>query len=224
MTNPITSHNITTNSILAELNVFYLNGEHEDAVMVRIAVEGNIGSGKSSALAALALAFPDVPTFPEPVDEWTDLLQLFYSSPAEWALAFSLKVLLTFREPGAIDTCIVERSPLASRHVFSQILYNDGSLMQQEWELFKEYHDLMAWKPDVFIYVDTPVHACLDRIRERGRPGESVIDEQYLRRIEFQYANMLRYVNIPVVKVDGTLPQHELHAAIQAAVQKILEP
>lgn len=189
---------------------------------MRVSVEGNIGSGKSECLAALSSAFPTVPTFPEPVEKWTDLLDLYYASPAEWALPFALKVLLSFREPAAHETCIVERSPLASRHVFSQLLYNQGILNCHEWELFKEYHDLLAWKPDVVLYIDTPTDVCLKRIADRGRACEATIDLDYLKRVDFQYANMLRYAEVPVVKFDGTLPTAELHAAVAAEAAKYL--
>ena len=189
---------------------------------MRIAVEGNIGGGKSEALAALATAFPALPVFTEPVDEWTDLMQLFYAAPAEWALAFSLKVLLSFRQPAGVATCLVERSPLATRHVFSQLLYNDGSLTHHEWELFKEYHDVLAWKPDAILYIDTPVDVCRDRIQQRGRGAERAIEEDYLRRVDFQYTNMLRFVDVPIVRFDGTLPPAELHAAMAAEVRKLI--
>lgn len=179
---------------------------------MRISVEGNIGSGKSECLDALAAAFPNVPCYPEPVQEWGELLELFYKCPADWALSFSLKVLLGFRDASRREVCIVERSPMASRHVFSQLLYNDGTLSVQEWELFKDYHRELGWEPGVVFFVDTPAAVCLERIASRGRSCEAGIDIDYLRRVEFQYANMLRYTDVPVVRFDGTLPPAELHA------------
>lgn len=184
---------------------------------MRLSIEGNIGSGKSSCINALETAFPTVPCFPEPVEKWSDLLALYYASPPDWAFPFSMKVLLSFRAPARHPTCIVERSPLASRHVFSQLLYNEGILNCHEWELFKEYHDVLAWKPDLIFFVDTPADTCLERISRRGRDCEKGIDLPYLRRVEFQYANMLRYADVPVVRFDGTLPPEELHALMVRA-------
>lgn len=189
---------------------------------MRLSVEGNIGSGKSDALKALATAFPAVPVFPEPVEQWAELLDLYYASPAEWSLPFSLKVLLSFREPARADTCIVERSPLASRHVFSQVLYNESLLNQQEWDLFKEYHDVLAWKPGVIFYIDTPADVCMERIRSRGRACEAGITLEYLSKVDFQYGNMLRFAGVPTVRFDGTLPPAELHAAIVAEARTYL--
>ena len=197
-----------------------------DTVMkaLKVSIEGNIGSGKSSVLAALATALPDCPVFTEPVDEWTDLLDIFYASPAEWGLAFSLKVLLSFREPAKRDMCLIERSPLACRHVFSQLLYNDGSLTQHEWDLFKEYFDLLAWTPDVIVYIETPVDLCMERIQVRGRAAEKSLDAEYLNRVEHQYTNMLRFVNVPIIRLDGTLSLPELQRAAIDAVTNIFYP
>ena len=180
-------------------------------------IEGNIGSGKSESLVAIARAFPTTTCLPEPIDEWSELLDLYYASPAEWAFPFSLKVLASFRRAAAHDRCIVERSPLASRHVFSQLLYNEGVLNCHEWELFKEYHDALSWKPDVIFFIDTPAELCKERIERRGRECEKAIELAYLKRVEFQYANMLRFAeDVRIVKFDGTLPPDRLHEAMIA--------
>lgn len=189
---------------------------------MRISVDGNIGSGKSEALAALAAAFPTVPCYPEPVESWAELLKLYYASPAEWSLPFSLKVLLSFGEPARQPTCLIERSPMTSRHVFGQVLYNQGLLNQHEWDLFKEYHDLLAWKPDVTFFVDCPPRVCLERVASRGREGEAGIDLDYLKKVDFQYQNMMRFMDVPVVRFDGTLPRAQLHAAMIAEARRRL--
>ncbi len=177
---------------------------------MRVCVEGNIGCGKSTALALLQDGRPDVRVFQEPVDEWKDMLGKFYDDPATWALPFSLKVLLSFNAPGKLtapaDKVLVERSPLSCRHVFSQLMFNEGKMTQEQWDIFKEYCDVLAWTPDVIVYVHVPADVCHRRMLQRGRPEELGVDLSYLKRLEFQYDIMLRYADVPVVRVDGTLP------------------
>lgn len=189
---------------------------------MRVCIEGNIGSGKSDVMQALKDAFPNVPTYPEPVEEWKTLLDLYYEQPRSWSFAFSLQVLLSFLDPAKQETCIVERSPLASRHVFGQMLYNMNYMNVQEWELFKGYHDKLSWMPDVIFYIDTPAHTCLERIAKRARECEKGIDVEYLRKVEHQYDIMLRFANVPVVRFQGTLPPEELHAAVIAQTCQVL--
>ena len=125
------------------------------------------GAVEYGGRAALGAAFPDVPVVLEPVDSWADLLEAYYANPADWAFAFALKVLLDFRR--APETCFVERSPQATRHVFAQMNYNDGSMNAHQWDLFKDYHDELAWTPDVVFFIDTPAAECMNRARRRGR-------------------------------------------------------
>ena len=187
---------------------------------MRIAVEGNIGSGKSTVLGALAGVFA---VRKEPVDDWQPLLDLFYADPGKWSLAFSLRVLLSFADVSSESgsDLVTERCPLANRHVFGQLLFNDQKMTQDEWDLFKEYHDAMGWTPDGIVFVDTPSDVCMDRIKARGRPCEASVDIQYLRRIEFQYQNLFKFCGVPVVRVDGSLPPDELAAETERAVRAV---
>lgn len=204
--------------------------------MRRIIIEGNIGSGKSTVLTALQHAFPEWLVQYEPVEEWTEELALFYESPSQWSLPFSLRILLSHHRSGAEanareagETVIVERCPLSCRHVFTQLLFNDGTMPQHHWDLFREYYDLLAWEPsasrgDVIIYLETPVDQCMDRIQRRARPGEEGIDIHYLRRLEFLYSTMLRYTPCCVKRVDGSKRPEDVVASIVDIIQKLPPP
>lgn len=190
---------------------------------MRVSIEGNIGAGKSTVLDHLRAAFPAAAVFPEPVHEWADILPLFYAKPAEWALAFSLRVLLSFTKiKAAPGLAIVERSPLANRHVFTQLLYNDNTMNREEWELFREYSDELGWTPDMVVHVHCPPETCLQRVQGRARPGEEGIDIQYLKRIEFQYENMMRYVTCPVVRIDGSGTSPDIARAIEGVIRDFI--
>lgn len=191
---------------------------------VRVCVEGNIGCGKSTALARLEALRADVRVVREPVDEWEPLLAEFYREPCRWALAMQLQVLLSFDGVANEEaSCIVERSPMASRHVFGQLLFNEGKMSQQEWEIYKQFYEVLGWTPDVIVYVDAPPEICMQRIEARGRPAERNVDVQYLKRLEFQYETMLRYAGVPVVRIDGTRSPHEVALAVSEVVDKALD-
>lgn len=189
----------------------------------RIIIDGLIGSGKSTVIEQLGHFFKkkDVRVFPELVDTWTEL-PLFYEDPASWCLPLNLRVLLTQKlqydesvQHGDDEQMhIFERSPLSCRHVFCQLHFNEGVLSQKQWQLFKDYYELLKWEPmedDLIIYIDTSVDTCHSRISERAREGEEPIDLKYLHKLDFQYQNnLLKYTKCPVLRVDGNLSKDEV--------------
>ena len=186
---------------------------------MRICIEGSIGTGKSSALLALRETFVEIPVYPEPVEEWKELLDLYYGDKVLWGLPFSLKVLLSFRRVKP-QLSFVERSPLSCKNVFTQMLVDDGTMNQGQFEVFKEYHDLLGWTPDAIIYIDTPAATCLERLESRGRECEKIVDLQFLRRLEYAYETMMKQdtQGIRVIRIDGTKSKEQVaEDVVQAA-------
>jgi deoxyadenosine/deoxycytidine kinase len=189
---------------------------------MRISIDGSIGTGKSSVLASLREAFPTASVYTEPIDEWGELLNLYYSNKALWSLPFSLKVLLSFRRANSPDgVTFIERSPLSCKNVLTQMLADDGTMNQRQFDVFKEYYELIGWTPDAIIFIDTPAATCLERIEARNRECEKTIDLQFLRRLEYSYENMLKHdaQGIRVVRVDGTKPMQEVAKDIITAAR-----
>ena len=189
---------------------------------MRVCIEGNIGCGKTSLLTRLAAAGYAVA--PEPVEAWGTLLCDFYRDPREWGFVFNTRVLLDFTRVSDEKVVVVERSPGACRHVFGQLLYNDGHLTPRAWDLFKGLSDDLGWDPVVHIYVHVPPEVCMARIAARGRDAEGGggVTLEYLARIEFQYENMMRFSKIPVVRVDGTRPPEEVYKEVEALLADII--
>lgn len=190
---------------------------------MRISIEGNIGAGKSTTLKHLQNSGYEV--FPEPVQEWKDWLPEFYADKKRWAFGFQMKVLSSFLTPTYPDTCIVERSPVSTRHVFGQLLYNDGCLTDREWSLFKDVYDSYAWTPDVIIYIKVDPEVALKRIKARDRRGESHIDLEYIKKINFQYNIMLKYddQNRETYIIDGNQSPDVVAREIEAIIRKTLD-
>lgn len=206
---------------------------------MRIAIDGNIAAGKTSVFEELEKVFTNIPVEREPVGMWTDLLDLFYKDPQTWSLALNLKILKTFHDVFCRnieeDDMIIERSPLSTRHIFAQLQYNDGTIDKHQWDLFKEYYDILGWSPDAMVFIDTPAAKCLERVEKRGRrcevcPGGGAgsaggyLDLEYLKRIEFQYSNLLKNVpgGMPIVVVDGTQSPEKVAVDVVAAVHSLL--
>lgn len=175
---------------------------------MRISLEGNISAGKSHILAKLHEALHEkLRVYPEPLNEWGDLLKLYYENRSAWCLPLSLKILLGFTASNKDDFCVVERSPLACKNVFTKLLHQEGTMDAYQWNVFCDYYDVVGWVPDLVIYIDVPETVCLERIKKRNRDGEQGIELHELRRIQYQYEQLFfgkqREYQGEVVRVDG---------------------
>lgn len=183
-----------------------------------ISVDGNIGAGKSTFLAALAEAMPEVEVVQEPVGEWMtlknaagkSLLELFYEDKRRWAYVFQncaiLTRLRTIRD--AIRTTkkrviITERSVLTDRYVFAEMLRASGDIDELEWALYMKWFDSFAADLPIrgIVYLTTGVGTSAGRIVARGRHGEEHIPLDYLAALDDQHHRWLAATDRPVVHI-----------------------
>ena len=170
-----------------------------------IQIDGNIGSGKTSVLTFLSALMPvDVAVYPEDLPQWGPLLRRYHKNKKEWSLALNLDVIRSHERVDFDRTnhVIVERGPLTTRHVFSEISLNDGDLTQNDIALIDKYCGLFSPRlPDVFVYLDVPVDVCYDRIKSnhREKNDDSMISYDDLKILEFRYQSLFKaHPNIPV--------------------------
>lgn len=194
---------------------------------MRIAIDANIGAGKSTVLEAIQRAYPDVAVHQEKIEAWKDLLTLFYANKSRWAFALQMRILLEYLKAAASadstasKVVVTERCLYSSRYVFAQTLYGEGALSEKEWLVYKEYYDCFDDKavPDVLIYIKTDPETCYERVRKRARPAEETITLDYLKKLNFQYETMIKYFPGTVHVVDGSGSE----AAVFENVREILD-
>ena len=183
-----------------------INDEYFDKEKVKpiiISIEGNVGAGKSTLIDAIQRRLSEqnitnIRVMKEPVDEWLsvrdskhDILELYYKFPDRYAILFQTLAAWTtmrnlYREQQAhpeVKVIICERSILTSRHVFEQMLFDNGTIDEAEHkvllELYNDPND--KWMmPTQSIYLEADPDVCLKRIQERGREGEDKIEIGWL--------------------------------------------
>lgn len=186
----------------------------------RISLEGNIACSKSTLLSLLQER-QGLAVYPEPVHEWGEWLSLFYEDMKRWSFGFQMKVLSSFVRPFPGSPAIIERSMLSTRHVFGQLLFNQGVLAQKEWDLFRALAEACSWEPDAIIFLTCPPETCLQRIQQRGRKAEAGIGLDYLHKVDFMYAQMLKYFKGRVMQIDGSRPVEEVYRDVAAAIAEL---
>jgi deoxyadenosine/deoxycytidine kinase len=77
---------------------------------------------------------------------------------------------------------ITERCLLTDYHIFAKLLYENKSMLQEEYEIYKTwFHSFQDIQVDGIIYVRTDASVAFERCKLRSRPGET-IDEAYLKQ------------------------------------------
>ena len=190
---------------------------------VRVALEGNIGAGKSSVTAELQARGYRVAA--EPVAAWT-LLPKFYAEPQRYAFALQTQILTSCAALDDGRALITERSAEASLHVFGASLLRQGQITETQRALLSTLYEALRMTPtELVVNLDTSVDICQARIVQRGRPCEEGITREYLEGLRAQYAVYLqecpiRGVNVMNVECDDlpirTVTDMVEHALAQA--------
>jgi len=172
-----------------------------------IAIEGNIGAGKST-LARLLSDYYKAPLIPESFAE-NLFLPLFYKDAARYALPLELSFLAQRYKQltGSLAAYAHEPIIVADYIFLKSSLFAGINLEGAEYDLFQSYFDIVNAhipNPDVLIFLDAPVDVLLQNIHARGRAYEQNIKSAYLERIQHIYNRYIDSAGIKTIVVDRT--------------------
>ena len=179
---------------------------------MKIVIDGNIGSGKTTQINLLEEKGFRVKR--EPIEEWP--LELFYSDMERWGLTFQLVVIHTLRT-NAMNT-IFERSPLSAREIFWQSLKKTPL----EDQVFQWAYEKDAWYPDVYILLDKSPELCYKHIQTRGQEGDSGVSLDYLKSLNEKYHTMFNGITCPRYQVDASQSREQIHENIVTIVNEYM--
>ena len=176
-----------------------------------VVIDGNIGSGKSTQVEKLKDTYS---IHREPLHKWGNLLKWFYEEPKRWAMTFQMRVIKCFNEvmDDSSDVLIVERYPESSRCVFWQVLCDDGTVTQEEQDIYTDYYK--TFDPNILIYLRCPPEKCHERFQKRGQPGDNQITLDYMNKLHVLYEKMYEEKTTAHI-LDGTLAPEILHKHIK---------
>ncbi len=172
-----------------------------------IVVEGPIGSGKTTLAKMLVERFP-VDYLSEKA-ETNPFLPRFYQDAQRYGLPTQLFFL--FQRANQIKD-LNQRDMFAKPIVADFFLEKDPifarlNLDDEEYTLYQQiYHHLQiqAPKPDLVIYLQTPIDALMERIEERSISYEQEIPREYIERLANAYSEFFHsYDASPVLIVNN---------------------
>lgn len=157
-----------------------------------IAIEGNIGSGKTTLAKRLAAHYQSelvLETFSE-----NPFLPAFYENQVQYALPLELHFLLDrFEQFRKVSP---EAPMLVSDYLYGKSnLFAGVTLTQNEMDLFKRVMDNLkppVMKPDLLIYLHASISKLKQNIQQRGRSYEQHISTEYLEKVQNAYQPFLK--------------------------------
>lgn len=174
---------------------------------MRIAIDGNIGAGKTTQLDLLESKGWLVQR--EPIDMWP--LKEFYEDPKTWAFPLHLRILQLNRKSRAQ---FYERATASAYWVFWQVLKKQGVPSKLEDELYSWYFERLQWVPDVYIYISKDPEVAWAHIQKRNQDGDPKVTLEYIKELDNQYKILLKNIPCLVHVVNGNQGVEKVHEDI----------
>ncbi len=156
-----------------------------------IAIEGNIGAGKTSLATKIAADFNAKLILEEFEDN--AFLPKFYKEPDKYAFPLEMTFLASRYQQlkdqlGQQD--LFKDFTISDYYIVKSLIFARKTLPQDEYNLYKKFFDIIISqlaKPDllVYLYLETP--NLQKNIHKRGRPYELSIEDEYLDKIQSGY-------------------------------------
>ena len=172
-----------------------------------LVVEGPIGCGKTSLAQKLALRMgastllEDAAANPFLAQFYRDMRR--YALPTQLFFLFQrVAQLEALKQPDLFAKPTVADFTLAKDPLFARLTLDDA-----EYQLYRQIYEHVkpqAPVPDLVIYLQASVATLVARVKKRGNPVESGLDEDYLRRLSEAYTRYFyNYGDSPLLIVNS---------------------
>lgn len=173
-----------------------------------IAIEGNIGAGKTTLATKIAEdcnaklvleRFADNPFLPK-----------FYKDQNRYAFPLEMSFLADRYQQLTDDLAqfdLFKDFIVADYHIFKSLIFAKVTLQEDEFRLYKTMFDIIhreTAKPDLYIYLYQNTERLLANIKKRGRSYEQEIPAEYLEKINRGYLDYIKTqtdLNVLVIDV-----------------------
>src|SRR5450432_2581091 len=197
-----------------------------------IAVEGNIGAGKTTLAHLLSRHF-NSRLILEGYTENTFLAK-FYEDPKKHA--FQMELFLMAERYKQLKELVHTKDLFhritISDYMFSKcLLFAKVNLPYEEFHLYQKLFDIIYQQlvqPDLLIYLHAPVQQLQKNIRKRNRSYEQSIPDDYLFNLQETYTSYIRQHGINTLFIDAGnadfLGNEKHFRVILDALEKDYEP
>ena len=172
-----------------------------------IAIEGNIGAGKTTLASKIAEDFNAKTVFERFADN--PFLPKFYKDQNRYAFPLEMSFLADRYQQLSDDLAqfdLFKDFIVADYHIFKSLIFAKVTLQEDEYRLYKTLFDIIYKempKPDLYVYLYQNTGRLLQNIKRRGRSYEQEIPADYLEKINKGYLDYIKsQTNLNVLIID----------------------
>jgi 2-amino-4-hydroxy-6-hydroxymethyldihydropteridine diphosphokinase len=161
-----------------------------------IAIEGNIGAGKTSLTNMIASDYNAKMVLERFADN--PFLPKFYQDQERYAFPLEMSFLADRYQQLSDDLAqfdLFKNFIVSDYYIFKSLIFAQVTLQSDEYFLYRKMFDIMykeIAKPDLYIYLYQTSERLMENIRSRGRDYEKNITAEYLDKIHKGYANFIQ--------------------------------
>ncbi len=173
-----------------------------------IAVEGNIGAGKTTLSKMMSDEFNAKVVLERFADN--PFLPKFYKDEERYAFPLEMSFLADRYQQLSDDLAqfdLFKNFIVSDYYIFKSLIFAQITLQKDEYKLYRKMFDVMykeIVKPDLYVYLYQNTDRLLQNIQKRGRDYEQNIEANYLKKIHDGYTNFIktqRNLNVLVIDV-----------------------
>lgn len=161
-----------------------------------IAIEGNIGAGKTSLTTKISSDFNAKLILERFRDN--PFLPKFYADPSRYAFPLEMSFLADRYQQLVDDIAQLDLFQgwiLADYDVNKSLIFAGITLPEDEYSLYKKLFHVMHKdlpKPDLYVYLYQSTERLLENIKKRGREYEQSIPADYLQKLNIGYLDYIK--------------------------------
>jgi 2-amino-4-hydroxy-6-hydroxymethyldihydropteridine diphosphokinase len=175
-----------------------------------IAIEGNIGAGKTSLATKIAHDFNAKLILERFADN--PFLPKFYEEPKRYAFTLEMSFLADRYQQISDDLSQLDLFKdfiVSDYDIYKSLIFSKITLPEDEFKLYRRLFYLMykdIAKPERYIYLHQSTERLQENIKRRGRDYEQNIDSHYLEKINTGYLEFLKNqteLKVKIIDISG---------------------
>lgn len=170
-----------------------------------MAIEGNIGAGKTSLATKIAQDFNAKLILERFKDN--PFLPKFYEDAARYAFPLEMSFLADRYQQLVDDITqfdLFKESVVSDYDVNKSLIFASITLPEEEYALYRKLFQVMHKdlpKPDIYIYLYQNTERLLENIKKRGRKYEKSIAADYLQKLNSGYLEFIKSQHSGNIKI-----------------------